>query len=86
MAHPACQKRVGNWKTSLAPSIYSKKLKVQGAVERVRMAISELLENAKRQAFSQFALTGSTEGYAKMQRNALNAEMALGQLVQQLLA
>jgi hypothetical protein len=59
---------------------------VQGAVERVRAATAELLAQAKSNAFGQFALTGSTEHYAKMQRNALEVEQALQQLVQQAMA
>ncbi|KAL3113037.1 hypothetical protein niasHT_013502 [Heterodera trifolii] len=60
--------------------------RVQNAVERVRSAIHELIEHAKADAFSQFAVTGTTEHYAKMQQNALVAEVALKQLLEQTMA
>ncbi|KAL3082929.1 hypothetical protein niasHS_010731 [Heterodera schachtii] len=60
--------------------------RVQNAVERVRSAIHELIEHAKADAFSQFAVTGTTEHYAKMHKNALVAEVALKQLLEQTMA
>uniref|UniRef100_A0A183CLJ1 Focal_AT domain-containing protein n=1 Tax=Globodera pallida TaxID=36090 RepID=A0A183CLJ1_GLOPA len=60
--------------------------RVQSAVEKVRSATRELLEHAKADAFNQFALTGTAEHYAQMHKNALMAEMALKQLLNQTVA